>query len=61
MRGLGLLKNTAPDRLRWFDRHFDWRSKRVLDLGCAAQFMAEAMEGCGAPVYIGVTAKAVAP
>ena len=36
VRWLRVLRNMAPGRLRWFDRHIDWRGKRVLDLGCAA-------------------------
>ena len=44
------LRNLVPGRLRWFDRHIDWRGKAVLDLGCAGGFMAEAMAARGANV-----------
>ncbi len=44
------LKNLVPGRLKWFDRHIDWAGKRVLDLGCAGGFMAEALTEKGARV-----------
>ncbi|MEL7012077.1 MAG: bifunctional 2-polyprenyl-6-hydroxyphenol methylase/3-demethylubiquinol 3-O-methyltransferase UbiG [Pseudomonadota bacterium] len=44
------LKSMVPGRLKWFDRHFDWAGKRVLDLGCAGGFMAEALAEKGATV-----------
>jgi 2-polyprenyl-6-hydroxyphenyl methylase/3-demethylubiquinone-9 3-methyltransferase len=44
------LRNLVPGRLRWFDRHIDWRNRDVLDLGCAGGFMAEAMAARGANV-----------
>ncbi len=44
------LKNLVPGRLKWFNRHIDWRGKDVLDLGCAGGFMAEAMTALGARV-----------
>ncbi|KIC48791.1 bifunctional 2-polyprenyl-6-hydroxyphenol methylase/3-demethylubiquinol 3-O-methyltransferase UbiG [Tateyamaria sp. ANG-S1] len=44
------LKNMVPGRLGWFDRHFDWSGKDVLDLGCAGGFMAEAIADRGAQV-----------
>ena len=44
------LKSMVPGRLKWFDRHFDWAVKRVLDLGCAGGFMAEALAEKGAIV-----------
>ncbi|MEO0370334.1 MAG: bifunctional 2-polyprenyl-6-hydroxyphenol methylase/3-demethylubiquinol 3-O-methyltransferase UbiG [Pseudomonadota bacterium] len=44
------LKSMVPGRLRWFDRQFDWAGKRVLDLGCAGGFMAEALDDRGAQV-----------
>ncbi len=50
VRWLRVLRNMAPGRLRWFDRHIDWRGKRVLDLGCGGGFMAEAMQDRGALV-----------
>jgi 2-polyprenyl-6-hydroxyphenyl methylase/3-demethylubiquinone-9 3-methyltransferase len=40
----------VPDRLAWFDRHIDWAGNTVLDLGCAAGFMAEALADRGAVV-----------
>jgi 2-polyprenyl-6-hydroxyphenyl methylase/3-demethylubiquinone-9 3-methyltransferase len=50
VRWVRTLKNLVPGRLRWFDRHIDWRGKDVLDLGCAGGFMAEAMAARGANV-----------
>lgn len=50
IRWVRTLKNLVPGRLRWFDRHVDWAGKRVLDLGCAGGFMAEAMARKGALV-----------
>ena len=44
------LKSMVPGRLKWFDRHIDWAGKRVLDLGCAGGFMAEALAAKGAIV-----------
>ncbi|MEO0780790.1 MAG: bifunctional 2-polyprenyl-6-hydroxyphenol methylase/3-demethylubiquinol 3-O-methyltransferase UbiG [Pseudomonadota bacterium] len=44
------LKSMVPGRLKWFDRHIDWADKRVLDLGCAGGFMAEALAAKGAIV-----------
>ena len=44
------LKSMVPGRLKWFDRHIDWAGKRVLDLGCAGGFMAEALAERGAIV-----------
>ena len=43
IRWVRTLKNLVPARLAWFDRHIDWPGKRVLDLGCAGGFMAEAL------------------
>ncbi|MEM6304244.1 MAG: bifunctional 2-polyprenyl-6-hydroxyphenol methylase/3-demethylubiquinol 3-O-methyltransferase UbiG [Pseudomonadota bacterium] len=48
IRWVRTLKNLVPGRLRWFDRHIDWTGKRVLDLGCAGGFMAEALAERGA-------------
>ena len=45
IRWVRTLKNLVPGRLAWFDRHFDWTDKSVLDLGCAGGFMAEALTG----------------
>ncbi len=50
IRWVRTLKNLVPGRLAWFDRHFDWTDKSVLDLGCAGGFMAEALTGKGARV-----------
>ena len=50
IRWVSTLKNLAPGRLRWFDRHIDWPGKDVLDIGCAGGFMAEALAGRGARV-----------
>lgn len=50
IRWVRTLKNLVPARLNWFDRHFDWKNKAVLDLGCAGGFMAEAMTARGARV-----------
>ncbi|MEM6382561.1 MAG: bifunctional 2-polyprenyl-6-hydroxyphenol methylase/3-demethylubiquinol 3-O-methyltransferase UbiG [Pseudomonadota bacterium] len=44
------LKNLVPGRFAWFDRHIDWPGKKVLDLGCAGGFMAEALDERGAEV-----------
>lgn len=50
IRWVRTLKNLVPGRLSWFDRHFDWDGKAVLDLGCAGGFMAEALARRGAHV-----------
>ena len=50
IRWVRTLKNLVPGRLAWFDRHADWAGKRVLDLGCAGGFMAEALAERGAHV-----------
>jgi 2-polyprenyl-6-hydroxyphenyl methylase/3-demethylubiquinone-9 3-methyltransferase len=50
LRWVRTLKNLVPGRLKWFDRHFDWKGKYVLDLGCAGGFMAEAIAERGARV-----------
>jgi 2-polyprenyl-6-hydroxyphenyl methylase / 3-demethylubiquinone-9 3-methyltransferase len=50
VRWVRTLRNLVPGRLKWFDRHFDWPGKDVLDLGCAGGFMAEAMAARGARV-----------
>ncbi len=50
IRWVRTLKNLVPGRLGWFDRHIDWQGKRVLDLGCAGGFMAEALDARGARV-----------
>ena len=50
IRWVRTLKNLVPGRLAWFDRHFDWTDKSVLDLGCAGGFMSEALTGKGARV-----------
>lgn len=43
IRRVRTLKNMVPGRLDWFDRQIDWQGARVLDLGCAGGFMAEAL------------------
>ncbi|CAM4172922.1 bifunctional 2-polyprenyl-6-hydroxyphenol methylase/3-demethylubiquinol 3-O-methyltransferase UbiG [Palleronia rufa] len=50
IRWVRILKNMVPGRLKWFDRHMSWEGKRVLDLGCAGGFMAEALARRGARV-----------
>jgi 2-polyprenyl-6-hydroxyphenyl methylase/3-demethylubiquinone-9 3-methyltransferase len=50
VRWIRTLKNLVPGRLAWMDRQIDWRGKRVLDLGCAGGFMAEALAERGADV-----------
>lgn len=50
IRWVRTLKNMVPGRLGWFDRQIDWTGKRVLDLGCAGGFMAEALDDRGARV-----------
>lgn len=50
IRWVRTLKNLVPGRLAWFDRHFDWTGKAVLDLGCAGGFMAETLVDKGAVV-----------
>ncbi|WP_084863800.1 bifunctional 2-polyprenyl-6-hydroxyphenol methylase/3-demethylubiquinol 3-O-methyltransferase UbiG [Salibaculum halophilum] len=50
IRWVRTLKNLVPGRLSWFDRQIDWAGKRVLDLGCAGGFMAEALAERGAQV-----------
>ena len=50
VRWVRTLRNLVPGRLKWFDRHIDWRGKDVLDLGCAGGFMAEAVAVRGANV-----------
>lgn len=50
IRWVRTLKNLVPARLRWMDKQFDWAGARVLDLGCAGGFMAEALEDRGAQV-----------
>ncbi len=49
-RWLRILRNMVPGRLKWFDQHQDWPDRRVLDLGCAGGFMAEALARRGATV-----------
>jgi 2-polyprenyl-6-hydroxyphenyl methylase/3-demethylubiquinone-9 3-methyltransferase len=50
IRWVRTLKNLVPGRLSWFDHQIDWAGKRVLDLGCAGGFMAEALADRGAQV-----------
>ncbi len=51
LRWVRTLQNLVPARLRAFDPVVgDWRGQRVLDLGCAGGFMAEALAARGALV-----------
>lgn len=51
VRWLRTLRNLVPARLAHFDPLVgDWRDRRVLDLGCAGGFMAEAVARRGARV-----------
>ncbi|MEM1234989.1 MAG: class I SAM-dependent methyltransferase, partial [Pseudomonadota bacterium] len=50
VRWIRTLKNMVPGRLRHFDSLVSWEGKRVLDLGCAGGFMAEALAERGAVV-----------
>ncbi len=50
VRWVRTLRNMVPGRLGWFDGKIDWAGKRVLDLGCAGGFMAEALDDRGARV-----------
>ncbi|HMA99214.1 MAG TPA: bifunctional 2-polyprenyl-6-hydroxyphenol methylase/3-demethylubiquinol 3-O-methyltransferase UbiG [Wenzhouxiangella sp.] len=50
IRWVRTLKNLVPGRLGWMDRQIDWSGKKVLDLGCAGGFMAEALHQRGALV-----------
>ena len=60
LRWVRTLKAMVPGRLAWFDRQIDWSGKRVLDLGCAGGFMAEALAERGAEVMgIDPAAKAI--
>lgn len=50
IRWVRTLKNMVPGRMSWFDRFAEWQDARVLDLGCAGGFMAEALAERGAVV-----------
>lgn len=50
IRWVRTLKNLVPGRLSWMDGQIDWSGKRVLDIGCAGGFMAEALDDRGADV-----------
>ncbi|MEM6277724.1 MAG: bifunctional 2-polyprenyl-6-hydroxyphenol methylase/3-demethylubiquinol 3-O-methyltransferase UbiG [Pseudomonadota bacterium] len=50
VRWIRTLKNMVPGRLSHFDKLVRWEGKRVLDLGCAGGFMAEALAERGAIV-----------
>jgi 2-polyprenyl-6-hydroxyphenyl methylase / 3-demethylubiquinone-9 3-methyltransferase len=50
LRWVRTLKNMVPGRLRYFDRFMNWEGAKVLDLGCAGGFMAEAIADRGAIV-----------
>ena len=43
VRWVRTLKRMVRGRLAWFDPRIDWQGKRVLDVGCAGGFMAEAL------------------
>ena len=49
-RWIRTLGNMVPARLNYFDGFIDWPGKKVLDLGCAGGFMAEALAQRGAHV-----------
>ena len=60
IRWVRTLKRMVDGRLGWFDDLVDWRGLRVLDLGCAGGFMAEALAKRGARVTgIDPAAKAI--
>ena len=60
IRWVRTLKRMVDGRLAWFDDLVDWRGLRVLDLGCAGGFMAEALAQRGARVTgIDPAAKAI--
>ncbi|MEM1373598.1 MAG: methyltransferase domain-containing protein [Pseudomonadota bacterium] len=50
VRWIRTLKKMVPGRLSHFDKLVTWEGKRVLDLGCAGGFMAEALAERGAIV-----------
>jgi 2-polyprenyl-6-hydroxyphenyl methylase / 3-demethylubiquinone-9 3-methyltransferase len=50
LRWVRTLKNMVPGRLAYFDRFMNWQGAKVLDLGCAGGFMAEAIADRGAIV-----------
>ena len=50
IRWVRTLKRMVDGRLGWFDDLVDWQGLRVLDLGCAGGFMAEALARRGARV-----------
>lgn len=50
IRWVRTLKRMVRGRLAWFDPQVDWRGQRVLDVGCAGGFMAEALAKRGATV-----------
>ena len=50
VRWVRTLKRMVRGRLSWFDPRVDWRGARVLDVGCAGGFMAEALARRGARV-----------
>jgi 2-polyprenyl-6-hydroxyphenyl methylase/3-demethylubiquinone-9 3-methyltransferase len=47
IRWVRTLKNMVPARMSWFEKHTGWADKKVLDLGCAGGFMAEAIAEAG--------------
>lgn len=61
VRWVRILRNMVPGRLAFFDRHMEWPGRRVLDLGCAGGFLAEALARRGARVTgLDPAAKAIA-
>ena len=50
VRWVRTLKNLVPARLGYFDQFMVWQGAKVLDLGCAGGFMAEALARRGAHV-----------
>lgn len=50
LRWVRTLKNMVPGRLAYFDGFMSWQGAKVLDLGCAGGFMAEAIAARGAIV-----------
>ncbi|MEM6896761.1 MAG: bifunctional 2-polyprenyl-6-hydroxyphenol methylase/3-demethylubiquinol 3-O-methyltransferase UbiG [Pseudomonadota bacterium] len=50
VRWIRTLKNMVPGRLSYFDTLVEWEGRKVLDLGCAGGFMAEAIADRGATV-----------
>ena len=43
MHRFGIPRNLVPARFAWFDHHIDWTCKNGLYLGCAGDFIDEAL------------------